>query len=163
MIEVEVKSLTVEQDYALILLQGKGNDFSKRRLSMPISLHQAHLITLKLDKVDIPRPLTHDLTANIIKLLKAKLISVRIYEQKDEIFYGKAQIESEGETLEIDVRPSDAITLALTANSPIYVSDELMAPTVLTNCPVCGGDVRYLNDTDAFCLNCDWDNLPKIR
>lgn len=68
-----------------------------------------------------PRPMTHDLMINIIDRLEAKINEVFIDEIKDGIYYARLCITYNGSTVEIDARPSDCISLAVRANSPIRI------------------------------------------
>jgi bifunctional DNase/RNase len=75
-----------------------------------------------------PRPLTHDLLVSLAENLGAEFQSVVISELKDHTYYAKLQVRHEGETIEIDARPSDAIAVAMTCDPPlpIYVSEEVL-------------------------------------
>jgi uncharacterized protein len=75
-----------------------------------------------------PRPLTHDLLVNIVEALGAELDSVVISDLRDHTYFAKLRIRQEGEIIEIDSRPSDAIAVAVTCNPPlpIYVSEDVL-------------------------------------
>ena len=72
------------------------------------------------------RPLTHDLLANAIDLLGGDLQDIYINELRDHTYFAKLRIRHEGEIVEVDSRPSDAIALAVTVDVPIYVSDDIL-------------------------------------
>jgi len=75
-----------------------------------------------------PRPLTHDLLVNIVEALGAELDSVVISELRDHTYFAKLRVRQDGEIIEIDSRPSDAIAVAVTCNPqlPIYVAEEVL-------------------------------------
>jgi hypothetical protein len=73
-----------------------------------------------------PRPLTHDLLANVIENLGGELQDVFVSDLRDHTYYAKLRIRQEGELIEVDSRPSDAIALAVAARVPIYVSEEVI-------------------------------------
>ena len=73
-----------------------------------------------------PRPLTHDLLANAIDLLGGDLQDIYINELREHTYFAKLRIKHEGELVEVDSRPSDAIALAVTVDVPIYVADDIL-------------------------------------
>lgn len=113
---------TSSNSYALLLKEIDGN----RRLPIIIGTFEAQAIALKLEEVNPPRPLTHDLAKSIIDNLGATIVEIVITELRDNTFYAKIVLESSGLTNEIDARPSDAIALAVRADAPIYVSELVM-------------------------------------
>ena len=95
---------------------------------MPIwlGIFEANAIVAELDKATASRPMTHDLIRNVIHHLNAQLERIVITELKDDTFYAQLWLQQGGETVAIDARPSDAIALALRADCPIYVSEQVM-------------------------------------
>ena len=75
-----------------------------------------------------PRPLTHDLIVNVAQSLGAEVDSVVISELRDHTYFAKLRLKRDGELIEIDSRPSDAIAVAVTFQPPlpIYVSEEVL-------------------------------------
>jgi hypothetical protein len=75
-----------------------------------------------------PRPLTHDLLVNTIEALGGEPDSVVITELRDRTYYAKLRVRLDGELIEIDSRPSDAIAIAVTCQPhlPIYVAEEVL-------------------------------------
>lgn len=99
---------------------------SERYLPILIGPYEATAIALALEKTPVPRPMTHDLMSSVIESLKAKLIRIIIHDIHDNTFYAKIVLESNGNTVEIDARPSDSIALALRANAPIFVAERII-------------------------------------
>jgi bifunctional DNase/RNase len=95
---------------------------------MPIwlGIFEANAIFNEIEKVSAPRPMTHDLTRNLIRDLNAELERIVITELKDDTFFAVLWLRQGEEALTIDARPSDAIALALRADCPIYVSEQVM-------------------------------------
>ena len=83
-------------------------------------------IDRRLKGIQTPRPLTHDLMANIIEELDADLEKIVISEFRDHTFYAKLIVRRDGNLLEIDSRPSDAIALGVTSQTPIFVEEEVL-------------------------------------
>ena len=70
--------------------------------------------------------MTHDLLKNMIHGLKAQIIHILVNELKDNTFYAVISLKSNGNTLNIDSRPSDAIALALRVKAPIFVEEKVI-------------------------------------
>ncbi len=98
-----------------------------RTLPIFIGAPEAQAIAVLLDRVAVPRPLTHDLFKTALDILKCRVTRVVISELRDNIFYAKLYIESGEIESEIDSRPSDALALALRCAAPIFVAQEVMS------------------------------------
>lgn len=108
---------------ALLLKEIEG----ERKFPVIIGAIEANAIAMELEGVKPPRPMTHDLVAEIIKNLNVVVDNITITELKNNIFYSNIIVvdSMSGETIEIDSRPSDAIAVAVRLGVPIYVSDDL--------------------------------------
>jgi bifunctional DNase/RNase len=86
------------------------------------------LINLGVKGIKSPRPRTHELLIQTIEALGGELDSVVISELKDHVYYAKLRVRREGELVDIDSRPSDAIAVAVTCDPPlpIYVAEEVL-------------------------------------
>ena len=73
-----------------------------------------------------PAPLTHDLLASTIDLLGGDLQDIYINELREHTYFAKLRIRHEGELVEVDSRPSDAIALAVTVDVPIFVAEDIL-------------------------------------
>ena len=105
--------------YALILSEASGN----RRLPIIIGSFEAQAIALELENIKPPRPMTHDLLKNFVLSVNAEVQHIHINDLSDGTFYAQIVLQREGETIEIDARPSDAIALAVRFGTDIYVND----------------------------------------
>lgn len=108
--------------YALILREVNGT----RNLPIIIGAFEAQAIAMELEGIKPPRPLTHDLTKNIIESLGASLVEIIIDELRDNTFYAKLILDISSMTQEIDARPSDAIALSVRFKCPIFASEIVM-------------------------------------
>ena len=97
----------------------------RRYLPILIGPFEATAIALALEGTAVPRPLSHDLMRMMLEALQAKLEQIVIHDIKDSTFFAKLIVRTNGETQEIDARPSDGIALALRMQAPIYVSDKI--------------------------------------
>ncbi|MCB0719021.1 MAG: bifunctional nuclease family protein [Bacteroidetes bacterium] len=108
--------------YALVLGEIEGN----RKLPIIIGSFEAQAIALELEKIQPPRPMTHDLLRDLFESLGAEVLDVVIDELREGTFFAKIRFIHEGEEAQLDARPSDAVALAVRVDAPIYV-----APAVL--------------------------------
>jgi uncharacterized protein len=98
----------------------------KRYLPILIGPFEATAIALALEGTPVPRPLSHDLMRTMLESLQAHLEQIVIHDIKDSTFFAKLIVRTNGDTQEIDARPSDGIALALRMQAPIYVSDKIV-------------------------------------
>ncbi len=125
MIEVTIDSIRVSlmsQNRIVVL---KEED-SERFLPIWIGPFEADAITLQLQGMEVNRPLTHDLLKSAIESLGGEVLHIMISGLERNIYFARIVIDADGDTVEIDSRPSDAIALAVRVNAPIYVSEDVM-------------------------------------
>src|SRR5258708_18770599 len=91
-----------------------------------VGVYEANAIALEIDKVQTPRPMTHDLLKNVLVGLEVRVEKVVVNELKDDTFYALIWVEREGQMMTIDSRPSDAQVLALMVDSTIFVKAEVL-------------------------------------
>ena len=107
----------------LILLREIGQE---RQLPIYIGIPEAEAISLELRGYKHARPLTHDLLTNCIAALGGELQYVYINQLRDDVFHAVLHIIQDGREIDIDSRSSDSIAIAVRAQVPIYVADEVM-------------------------------------
>lgn len=98
----------------------------ERMFPIVIGIYEATSIDRRVKGASAPRPLTHDLLANTIELLGGELQDIYISELRDHTYYAKLRIKHEGEIVEVDSRPSDAIAVAVTVDVPIFVAEDVI-------------------------------------
>jgi len=91
-----------------------------------VGVYEANAIALEIEKVQTPRPMTHDLLKNLLLGLEVQVQKVVVSELKDDTFYAIIWMERDGEIISMDSRPSDALALALRLDCPIYVSEQVL-------------------------------------
>jgi bifunctional DNase/RNase len=125
MIEVTVDSVRMNliSPHRAVILKDLQSD---RYLPIWIGPNEADAITIRLQGVTAPRPLTHDLLKNFITELGVQVSCIVVSELRDDIFFARIMWEANGREMEIDARPSDAIALAVRLEVPIYVNEEVM-------------------------------------
>ena len=99
-----------------------------RQFPIMIGIFEATSIDRRVKNFQAPRPLTHDLIVQIVEQLGGELDSVVITELREHTYFARLRIKRDGEIIEIDSRPSDAIAVAVTCDPqlPIYVSEEVL-------------------------------------
>lgn len=125
MIEMSIDSIRVSMmNYQrVVILREKGTE---RYLPIWIGPAEADAITIKLQGVIPPRPLTHDLLESIISKLGARVKSVIVSDLQNDTFYARLILDMKGEPLELDSRPSDAMAIAIRTDAPIYVEEVVL-------------------------------------
>ncbi len=98
----------------------------QRSFPIMIGTHEALAIDRRLKGLPTPRPMTHELLANVIDALGGQLESVLINDIHDHTFIATLFINRSGEIIEVDSRPSDAIALGVAFETPIYVADRVL-------------------------------------
>ena len=91
-----------------------------------VGIYEANAIALEIEKVNTPRPMTHDLIKILLMGLDASIRKVVVSELRDDTFYALIWLEREGNLISVDSRPSDALALALRHDCPIYVDEKVL-------------------------------------
>ena len=133
MIEMELNKIVIDEkrhDQLIVLKEKNGI----RILPIVIGLHEASAIKLKISGFHPPRPLTHDLMQSMIENLEANVERIVIDKLEENTFHAKIVLKSaSGEIKMVDARPSDSIALAVRAQVPIFVEDDVMKNSEIFN------------------------------
>jgi uncharacterized protein len=121
-------SQTQSGAYALILVEENGN----RRVPIIIGGFEAQAIVIKLENLEPPRPLTHDLFKSFADEFKISIIEVMIYKLEEGVFYSRLLCNNGEKEISIDSRTSDAVALALRFGCPIYITEEILEKAGIT-------------------------------
>ena len=97
-----------------------------RTFPILIGLFEAVAIDRKIREVDTPRPLTHDLLANVISSLSGVVERIVVNELRNNTFYATLVVRQDGKVIEVDSRPSDAIALAVRLDTPLFVEESVI-------------------------------------
>lgn len=135
-------SQTQSGAYALVLAEEEGD----RRIPIIIGGVEAQSIAIKLEGLEPPRPLTHDLFLNFARAFNVELTEVLIYKLEEGIFYSELVCTRSSEVIRIDSRTSDAVALALRFNCPIYTYEEILAKAGIV---LDFGDTKESSDTSS--------------
>ena len=154
MVEVKIDSVRVSlmsNNRVVVLKEVDGERF----LPIWIGQFEADSITIELQGREAPRPVTHDLLKSVIYMLDAEVTRVVINDLNNDTFYARIMVRAEGEELEIDARPSDAIALAVRCSSTIWVAEHVMErAAIVAEADVRGDESEFAGggeeDLDAF-------------
>lgn len=134
MIELNVYSMLyslLSRHRVVLLKESEG----ERYLPIWIGMFESEAIAMRLQGTAVPRPLTHDLLANVVTEMGGVIQYVVINDLNDSTFYARLAIEHGGELQLVDSRPSDAIALAVRTSVPIYVEESVMDKAGIVTSP----------------------------
>ncbi len=121
-------SQTQSGAYALILIEENG----ERRIPIIIGGFEAQAIVIKLENLEPPRPLTHDLFKRFADEFSISISEVMIYKLEEGVFFSRLICNNGDREYSIDSRTSDAVALALRFGCPIYISEEILEKAGIT-------------------------------
>ena len=177
MMELEIESIRVRQEtkQRAVVLRVKESD-----LYLPIFIghFEVEAIRLKLMDVEVHRPMTHDLLGSVIGNLGGSVQRIIVSELKNDTFFAKIVVDYNGNSIEIDSRPSDALALAVRTNAPIFAEDDVVEQAGVnldvemeesdstddkegTSAPVAEEELERLSAYTDFIDSLDLDDLGK--
>ena len=109
------------------------DDEKNRWLPIVVGSTEAQAIALQLEKVEPPRPLTHDLMKNLLESIDVRISRVIVSDLRENTYYAQIGLQLNGKKREIDARPSDAIALALRMKAPIFVEEDVMKKAAVSD------------------------------
>ena len=115
--------VSLENYQRVVILKQKEGD---RYLLIWIGTHEAEAIAVRLQDVQVPRPLTHDLLHNTIKEMGGTVEKVTVSGLENDTYFARIGVRIGERSIEIDSRPSDALAIAVRAGVPIFVDDQVM-------------------------------------
>ena len=122
-LSIESIRLSLMNYQRVVILREKDTD---RYLPIWIGPAEADAIAVRLQDVTVQRPLTHDLLRNLIEQMGGRVAYIVVSDLSNDTFFARIVLDVNGETMEVDSRPSDAIALAVRTEAPIYVEDGVL-------------------------------------
>jgi uncharacterized protein len=161
-IEFKIKGLMMDPltNSPIVVLQEAASD---TLLPIWVGIFEANAIALQIEKVDTPRPMTHDLIKGLLNHLNAKVTKIVVTELKDNTFYALIFLSVDGKVITVDSRPSDAIALALRTDSPIFVTDEVLSKSSSTNATTLSAERSSPEDIKKWLENLNPEDLGKYK
>ncbi len=126
MIRMTVRGIALDPITNMPIIILKDTE-EKKALPIWVGIFEANAIALELEKTSTPRPMTHDLIKNILDGLGIGVRQIVVNDLKDNTFFAVIELNADGQMVNIDARPSDAIALALRMNAPIFVAEKVVA------------------------------------
>ncbi len=124
-VEMKIKGVMIDPvtNMPIIVLRNPAGDVV---LPIWVGIFEANAIATQLEKIVSPRPMTHDLLRNMIDGLAASVERIVITDLKDNTYFAAIHVRQNDRDLAIDARPSDAMALALRAEAPIFVEQQVL-------------------------------------
>jgi bifunctional DNase/RNase len=150
-VEADIWTVAQTDQGNVVLVRPKGSD-----LAVPIFIGQLETqsILIGMGKVDVPRPLTHDLALSLIGALGAELSRVEISDLREGTFYARMILALAGREVVVDSRPSDAIGIAVRALCPVFIAESVVEEA--------GISVNLVNGSQGSPEEADGSSLPAI-
>lgn len=161
-IEFKIKGLMMDPltNSPIVVLQQTSND---TLLPIWVGIFEANAIALQIEKVDMPRPMTHDLMKALLNHLEAYVEKIVVSDLKDNTFYAVIFLNVAGKVVTVDSRPSDAIALALRTDSPIFVTDEVLTKSSSSSASTLSADKHSPEDIRKWLEGLNPDDLGKYK
>jgi bifunctional DNase/RNase len=158
-IEMKIRGLMMDPvtNMPIVILKDSGGSAI---LPIWVGVYEANAIALEIEKVQTPRPMTHDLIKNVLMGLNVRVQKIVVNDLREDTFYALIWLERNGESITIDSRPSDALALALRTDAPIFVEEE-----VLKSSRIAGAISEKVNSEELrrWLENLDEDDLGKYK
>lgn len=125
-VQMELHKIIISemQDQQIIVLKEVDGE---RKFPIVIGVTEAMAIDRRLKSIATPRPMTHDLLANVIESMGGTMEKIEINDLQDHTFFAKIHIRINGRSVQVDSRPSDAIALGIASTLPIYVAEHVLS------------------------------------
>jgi bifunctional DNase/RNase len=161
-IEFKIKGLMMDPitNSPIVVLQDSASD---TLLPIWVGIFEANAIALQIEKVDTPRPMTHDLMKGLLNHLNARVTKIVVTELKDNTFYALIFLNVDGKIITVDSRPSDAIALALRTDSPIFVTDDVIAKSSSAASTTLSAERSSPEDIKQWLENLNPEDLGKYK
>ena len=124
-VPMELRRIIISEieDHQVIILKEIDGE---RSFPIVIGIFEATSIDRRVKGMPTPRPLTHDLIVAVVDQMGGDIQDIIISDLQEHTYYAKLRIRKDGELIEVDCRPSDAVALAVTARVPIYVNEDVL-------------------------------------
>jgi bifunctional DNase/RNase len=124
-VQMELRRIIISEldDHQIVILKETEGE---RNFPIVIGIFEATSIDRRVKGLHAPRPLTHDLIISVVEQMGGEVQDIVISDLQEHTYYAKLRVRKEGELVEIDCRPSDAIAVAVASRVPIYVNEDVL-------------------------------------
>lgn len=124
-VQMQIKGLMVDPvtNMPIVILKDESEN---RVLPIWVGIFEANAIALRVEEIETPRPMTHDLLRDVLTAFGAAVEKVVVNDLRDNTYYARIHVRVNGEEQTIDSRPSDALALALRVEAPIFVEETVL-------------------------------------
>ncbi len=124
-VQMELSKIIISemQDQQIIVLKEVDG---QRHFPIVIGSHEAYAIQRRVNGETPQRPQTHELLAAVIEQMGGEIVKIEINNLREHTFFAAIHIRQNGQVVEVDSRPSDAIALGITTSVPIYVAEHVL-------------------------------------
>jgi hypothetical protein len=141
-IEMKIRGLLIDPITRMPIIVLFCEEKPETVLPIWVGIFEANAIAIKMEDVESPRPMTHDLLNNLIDSLNYSVERIEIVDLKENTYFANIILrDTKGGEIRVDSRPSDAIALSLRSGSPIFVSE-----TVIEN----ANKISHTGDSDRM-------------
>ena len=147
LVRVKVERVTLDtatSRFVVILKDEKQN----RWLPIVVGSTEAQAIALQLENISPPRPLTHDLLKNVLNTIHIAINRIIVNDLRENTYFALIELQTNGDSTDIDARPSDAIALALRMGAPIYVDEMVMQKAAISESDTVKDEQEKLAEED---------------
>lgn len=125
-VQMKIKGLMVDPvtNMPIVILKDESDE---RVLPIWVGIFEANAIALKVEEIETPRPMTHDLLRNLLGTFGAEVEKIVVSDLRDNTYFALIHLRIDGEEHLLDSRPSDALALALRAEAPIFVEESVLS------------------------------------
>lgn len=124
-VQMELRRIIISEldDHQIVILKEVDGE---RNFPIVIGIFEATSIDRRVKGLPSPRPLTHDLIISVVEQMGGEIQDIVISDLQEHTYYAKLRVRQEGELIEIDCRPSDAIAVAVASRVPIFVNEDVL-------------------------------------
>jgi bifunctional DNase/RNase len=124
-VQMELRRIIISEldDHQIVILKETEGE---RNFPIVIGIFEATSIDRRVKGLHAPRPLTHDLIISVVEQMGGEVQDIVISDLQEHTYFAKLRVRKDGELVEIDCRPSDAIAVAVASRVPIYVNEDVL-------------------------------------
>ena len=133
-VRAEISAVAMDPNQKVPVVLVKPVD-EARFVPIWIGMMEASAILVAIEKVQTPRPMTHDLLCDLLRCMDAEVKKVEICDLRERTFFAEVTVECLGKLHKLDARPSDALAIALRSDAPIWLHERVLDKVEVDDAP----------------------------